>query len=121
MKRYITIIALVTGIFGQLILANPAITNHELSEAVIEKEILYVEEEMAPVLEDWMITGVNAATEQIGTETSYRLEDWMLETNNFNTNAVEDELELEPWMEDASAFIEDTDIEIENWMFVFHR
>ena len=121
MKRYITTIVLVAGLFGQLILANPTATNPENSKAVIENDILLAEEEMAPGLEDWMISNVNAATEQIGPETAYRLEDWMLESNDINAIAVEDRLELEPWMEDPIIVVEETDIELENWMFVFHR
>jgi len=121
MKRYITTIALVTGIFAQLILAGPTSTNPEYSEGVIENEILLSDNEMVPGLEDWMIANIDATTEQVSLELDYRLEDWMLETDKSNTIIVEDELELEPWMESSSAVLEDVTIEIENWMFISHR
>jgi len=68
-----------------------------------------------------MITDIHSLSEVIGLEADYRLEDWMLETHNINAVAVEDELELEPWMKVAASVVEDDEIELENWMFVFHR
>lgn len=121
MKRMITTIIIVAGIFGQHLLAGPSEPSTKYSKTFIETEVLSVDNETAPRLEDWMISYIPAGIGQIITEPAYRLEDWMLVSGNhlFDTGA-EVEPELEPWMNDPSAVVED-EIRIEKWMFVFHR
>jgi len=121
MKRYITIIILVTGIFSHSILAAPSQANPENSKDKIENDLLKVEKEMVLGLEDWMISGSGVITDQVF-ESSFILEAWMLEIENHSVpSAAEEVIELEPWMETYTGLVLDKDIELESWMFVSHR
>ena len=114
MKKIILIIIIAAGISGQIFagfIANPATLINP--SFLIQFEL--VNEATYPVLENWMI-------ETVSPETRLELEDWMMtRVNDSFTSNEEERITTENWMLNTFKLVEEKEIEVEKWMFVFDR
>ena len=140
MKKYTLIIGMLAASIGMVSAASNNAIDPELSGKPSRAEIISPVEEAAPELENWMIEYVpysdrNDVESEIGLEgwmvdpaaynqapereAGQEVESWMLEISE-NSEPVEPETELEPWMLDLPVFIEEPVMKLESWMIKIH-